>query len=370
MKATWDEVLAWRLRQQFLDREKSLPAETIVHRLCGIQSQVKSNTELAVAARSPSPKKDAVTKAVASKKLMRTWAMRGTLHTLTTRDAPAFLSVLASARTWEKGAWQKSFLTADQMVRLQDVVQEELDGALISRDDLVRAVEKRTGDPSIAEAVRSGWGAVLKPLAWQGLLCNGDDEEGVTFTNPASYLPDWPGLPAADEAARIAIPLYLAAYGPAGPEDFNRWIARGALKKAGVRQWFADLGDALTEVDVEGEKRWIRTEDADNLEAATRSTMTRLLPGFDQYILGVGTDDTTIIAAGHRGDVSRTSGWISPVVVHGGRVVGVWEADEHSVSVNLFPDSGTVPKDAIRAEVDHLGPLLPGTKRGNPLTIS
>lgn len=370
MKASWDEVLAWRLHQQFLDRAKSIPAETIVHRLCGIQSQVKSNTELAVAARSPAPKKDAVTKAVATKKLMRTWAMRGTLHTLTVKDAPAFLSVLASAKTWEKGAWQKSFLTAAQMGKLEDVVRAELDGVFISRDDLVRAVEKRTKDSSIAEAVRSGWGAVLKPLAWQGLLCNGGDEDGVTFTNPASYFADWPGLPDPDSAARVAIPLYLGAYGPAGPEDFNRWIARGALKKAGVRQWFADLGDALTEVDVEGETRWIRTEDADSLEAATKTTMTRLLPGFDQYILGVGTDDTNIIAAGHRADVSRTSGWISPVVVHAGRVVGVWEADEHSVSVNLFPDSGKVPQDAIKAEVDHLGPLLPSAKKGNPLTIS
>jgi hypothetical protein len=371
MKLTWDSVLAWRMHQQFLDRSKSQTAEAIVRRLCGIQSQVKSNAELAVAVRSPAPKKDAVQRAVASKKLMRTWAMRGTLHTLSPQDAPAYLALLAAARTWEKGSWQRSFLNSAQMAKLGDVVQAELDGAVLTREELVAAVERRTGDPAISTAVQSGWSAVLKPLAWQGYLCNGNGDDGrVTFTNPATYLPDWPGLPDPDTAARTAIPAYLRAYGPAEPDAFNRWLARGALRKTDVRRWFADLGDALTEVHVEGEQLWIRTADADSLASAEPTDMIRLLPGFDQYVMGVGTDDTHTIPAEHRNDVSKTSGWIAPVVVDAGRVVGVWDSDDASASVTLFPEARKISQDALRAELGHLTTLLTSGKKYVSITIS
>lgn len=372
MKLTWDSVLAWRMHQQFLDRSKSQTAEAIVRRLCGIQSQVKSNAELAVAVRTPAPKKDAVQRAVAGKKLMRTWAMRGTLHTLAPQDAPAYLALLASARTWEKGAWQRNFLNTAQMAKLGEVVQTELTDAVLTREELVAALERRTGDPAISTAVQSGWSAVLKPLAWQGYLCNGDDDgDGrVTFTNPGTYLPDWPGLPDPDTAARSAIPAYLTAYGPAEPEAFNRWLARGALRKADVRGWFAELGDALTEVDVEGERLWIRTADADSLASAKPTDMIRLVPGFDQYVMGVGTDDTHIIAAQRRNDVSKTSGWIAPVVIHGGRVVGVWDSDDASASVTLFPEAPKLSHASLTAEIDHLKSLLATGKKELSITIS
>ncbi|HEY3609145.1 MAG TPA: crosslink repair DNA glycosylase YcaQ family protein [Pseudonocardiaceae bacterium] len=369
MKLTWDSVLAWRMRRQFLDRSKSQTAAAIVGRLCGIQSQVKSNAELAVAVRSPAPGKDAVQRAVASRKLMRTWAMRGTLHTLSVPDAPAYLALLASARTWEKGAWQRSFLNSAQMAKLGEVVQTELTGAVLTREELVAAIDLRTGDPAISAAVHSGWSAVLKPLAWQGYLCNGDDD-GITFTNPATYLPDWPGLPDPDTAARSAIPAYLTAYGPAEPEAFNRWLARGALRKTDVRRWFADLGDALTEVNVEGEQLWIRTADADSLASAEPTDMVRLLPAFDQYVMGLGTDDTHIIPAQHRNDVSRTSGWIAPVVVAAGRVVGVWDSDDASASVTLFPEVPKLGHDSVTAEIDHLKPVLTTGKKDLSITIS
>ncbi|GII66958.1 hypothetical protein Skr01_70430 [Sphaerisporangium krabiense] len=368
MKLTWDAVLAWRMRRQFLDRPQSTSTEQVVRRLCGVQSQVRSYAELAVAVRSPTPVKDAVQRGIAAKELMRTWAMRGTLHALSTRDAPAFLSLLASARTWEKGAWQRSFLDAPRMARLADAVRAELDGAVLTREELVAAVERRTKDATIGEAVRSGWGTVLKPLAWLGDLCNGDGEDGrVTFTNPATHLPGWPGLPEPDAAARVAIPAYLSAYGPAGPDAFNRWLVRGALKKTTVRRWFADLGDVLTEVDVEGERLWVRTEDADSLASAAPTDMLRLLPAFDQYVLGVGTDDTRVIPSAHRREVSRTSGWISPVLVHAGKVTGVWENDEGALSVTLFPDAPKPDTTALETEATHLGALLSG---GKPISIA
>jgi len=369
MEVNWTDALSWRTGRQLLDRPADATAVTVVERLCGVQSQVRSSAELAVAARTRTAVVGGVARGVRDTSLLRTWAMRGTLHTLTVADAPAFLSLLASARTWEKGTWQRTFLDVDRMQRLSEAVVDALAAGPLDRDQLVARVEERLGDPAVSAQLTSGWGTVLKPLAWQGLLCNGvGDDSRVTFASPAQVVPHWPGLPAPDAAARHAVPRFLAGHGPSSPDRFNQWLARGALRTAQVRAWFADLGDELAQVRVEGEPLWVLAADVDSLHAARADAQVRLLPGFDQYVLGAGTDDPQVVPAAHRKDVSRPSGWIAPVVLLGGRVVGTWTDDDHGVAVDLFPGGPDVPRAALDAEVERLRPALAGCRqaaRGN-----
>jgi hypothetical protein len=70
------------------------------------------------------------------------------------------------------------------------------------------------------------------------------------------------------------------------------------------------------------------------------------------------------VPAERRKAVSRTAGWISPVVVHQGRVVGVWELTETTVDVRLFPEAD-LPRDALEAEVGHLAACT-----GQPLSLA
>ena len=57
--------------------------------------------------------------------------------------------------------------------------------------------------------------------------------------------------------------------------------------------------------------------------------------------------------AERRAEVSRTAGWISPVVLLGGRAVGVWELVEGStVDVTLWEQ---VPRSPLVAAAERLG---------------
>jgi hypothetical protein len=173
--------------------------------------------------------------------------------------------------------------------------------------------------------------AGVQALAWQGILCNGPSNGGrVTFARPDSSFPGWSGLPAEDEAAPVAVLTYLGAHGPASAATFDQWLSSGSSKKASVRAWFAELGDRLTVVDVEGAELYARTEDVADLLEAVRDDTVRLLPAFDQYVLGPGTSDVHIIAAHRRRFISRAAGWISPVVVAGDKVVGTWRVTQRS----------------------------------------
>ena len=83
----------------------------------------------------------------------------------------------------------------------------------------------------------------------------------------------------------------------------------------------------------------------------------RLLPGFDQYVLGPGTDDGRVVPPSRRAAVSRQSGWISPVVVAGGVVSGTWELDRDRLRVAWFGEAQTAA-DALETEVARLSSIL------------
>jgi Winged helix DNA-binding domain len=360
LQTGWPQVLAWRMRRQLLDPVDEVEEVEVVRCLCGVQAQVPAAADLAVRVRQRSAPPGGVSQALEERRLMRTWAMRGTLHLLPPDEAGAYLSLIGAARWWEKPSWKRAFgVTPEEMGTLVEAVGQALDGRELSRDELVTAVGELLGHSELEEQLRSGWGSVLKPVAFQGGLCHATSEGNrVRFARPDQWLPGWTGVPEPGEAAQIVIPAYLRAYGPSTPERFDAWLTRGYSGKAAVRGWFADLGDRLATVQVDGEEAFLPAEDVDELAGTSPTQAVRLLPGFDQYVLGPGTGAEEIIAPARRGEVSRTAGWISPVVVAGGRVAGTWKADGGTIQVRLFEEAGPIPGEALDAEVARVEELL------------
>jgi hypothetical protein len=289
--------------------------------------------------------------------LVKTWAMRGTLHLLPADDAGAYLSLVGALRFWERPSWQKAFgASPTEVTALTDAVAEALDGQVLTREELVAEVVRRTGSTHLEELMRSGWGTLLKPVAWQGYLCQGPSSgTRVTFTRPDRWSPAWRGVPAPEEAAPAVIRAYLRAHGPATIEAFDAWLTRGLSRKPTLRRWFGELGDELATVNVEDKPAYVLAADVDELAAQRPSRAVRLLPGFDQYVLGAGTGDAQVVAPERRAQVSRTAGWISPVVLAGGRVVGVWELADGRVEVTLFQ---SIARSALTAEVKRLAAIV------------
>ena len=332
----------------------------VVRRLCGVQSQVASYAELCVRVRRTNSKAGEVARALREGRVIKTWAMRGTLHLLTPEDAGTFLSLIAAGRSWERPSWQSFFgVTPKQLDALRAVVREALDGTALTRGELIDAVTARRGYGHLGDALRSGWGTLLKPYAWQGDLCFGPSQgTRVTFTTPHTASPRWAGVPEPDEAAPRAIASYLRAYGPADADAFGAFIGSGRIGKRRIRIWFDALGSRLAEVEVGGARRYVLAEDLDEL-MSTRPTRTlRLLPGFDQFVLGPGTGDGHVIPPHRRRTVSKQSGWIAPAVLGGGVVRGTWAVASDRLVVAWFKEAGAVPRSALRTEVERLSGIL------------
>jgi len=359
-KVTWRQALAWRMRRHYLDPVSGQSVAGVVRRLCGVQAQVASVAEMCVRVRRKTSKAGDVARALREGRVIKTWAMRGTLHLLTPESAGIFLSLIAAGRSWERPAWESYFgVSPKQLDALREVVREALDGKALTREELIAAVVARRGYGHLGDAMRSGWGTLLKPYAWQGDLCFGPSQGNrVTFTTPRAASSRWAGVPEPDEAAPLAIAAYLRAYGPADADAFGNWIGSGRISKRRIRSWFEAVGSQLAAVEVGGERAYVLAEDLDDLMSTKPTHAVRLLPGFDQFLMGPGTDDGHVVPPRRRAAVSKQSGWISPVVIAGGVVQGTWERAGDRVQVAWVKEASPVRRTALLAEVKRLSTIL------------
>ncbi|GGT10418.1 DNA glycosylase AlkZ-like family protein [Nonomuraea spiralis] len=361
LELTWPQILGWRLRRQFVAGADGPDAVSVARRLCGVQAQVASSAQLAVAVRSARPDPGEIDRALwTDRTLVKTWLMRGgTLHLVPADELAGLCSALATLRSWEKGSWQRGHgVTAAEIAAVIEAVPEALKGAPLTREELVDEVVALTGEAHLREALTSGWGALLKPLSRLGELCYGPPREGkVTFTSPRSWVPGWPeALPPQEEAGVRVLRAFLGAHGPATPEMFDTWLFGGVAKKAVLKGWVKALAPELVEVRADdGTTLLALAEHADDLAAARPSADVHLLPGFDQFILGAPRSLAPLLPPSLKPKVSRQAGWISPVVVHEGRVAGVWEAKNGAITLDL---AAPVPQDALDRALTRMRLLL------------
>jgi hypothetical protein len=359
----WDQVAAWRAaRHQLDERAPATAMLAVAGRVAGVHAQVMSSAELTLWARVEGLAPDAVRRALwEERSLVKTWAMRGTLHLLPAAEFPLWQAALSTRRPWEAGAWQRGFgVTLAELERINDAVAEALDGRLLTREELATAVAELTGSPKLGDKLRESWGALLKPAAALGRLCFAPSQgQQVRFTRPDTWLGGWTDHDP-DEAMAEVTRRFLAASGPVTREDFARWW--GIPSPAKGRRLLERLGDEVARVEVEGAAAYTLAADLPGLAKAGRaggkggskapgSRPVRLLPAFDQYVITATLQAEDLMPGPFKARVYRPQGWLSPVLLVGGRMEGVWrqEARGRRLAVTIEPFAGPLPARARRA---------------------
>jgi len=137
LKLTWPRAAAWRVHRHHLDRRA--PAGSmlaVASRLCGLHAQVMSSAELTVWARVEGLDRRAVQRALwEDRTLVKTWAMRGTLHLLPAAELPLWQAALSINRRYLRPAlWQKYFgITIEELDCLTEAVAVALEGRVMTR---------------------------------------------------------------------------------------------------------------------------------------------------------------------------------------------------------------------------------------------
>jgi hypothetical protein len=349
----WDQVLAFRLARHGLDRRRPLSGAAVAARVNGVQAQVMSAAEISISTRSSSVRPASIRRELwGTRRLVKTWAMRTTLHLVAASDLPLLMAALRPGSPARQATWDKYFgLPPGGREELVAAVAAELDGRCLTRRELAEGVARRLGWMPL-EKMLSGWGTFLGLPARAGVLCFGPSlGTNVRFVRPDQWLGSWVELDPV-EAGRELLRRYLRLNGPAVLRDFQRWQGTSAATAA----WKAVLPE-MVEVSVAGTRGWLLTADLDVVRRATVGEEVRLLPHFDHYLL-------THIERGHlvgpedKAKIYRTAGWVTPTVLIRGSVAGTWNLAKGVVTITEHRTLSAKERRGVAREVDHLTHFL------------
>ena len=360
---SWEAVLAFRVRRQALTVRA--PADAFpktVADLCGVHAQLLSSAELSLAARSVGLERGRLQGELWNdRRLVKTWAMRGTLHLLPAAEYPLWQGALSTYEHYQKPSWLRNFaIERDQLEELLAAVGRALVDRHLTRDELTGEVERLTGSPSLAAKLGDSWGAYLKPASFRGHLCFAPNQgRNVAFTSPSSWL-ELGAEVAPAEALRETTRRYLAAYGPADRDEYARWW--GLQSRPQAQRHIEALGDEVVEVEVGGGSRWALAADLDEISASGPERVVRLLPAFDPYVVAAPRNEPAVLDPACKARVYRAQGWLSPVLLVDGQIRGTWKHDSTSTRVRVeIQPFAAIPRwlrKAAEAEAERLARFL------------
>jgi hypothetical protein len=292
--------------------------------IAGLHAQVMSSAELTLWARVDDLDRKLVQQALwTDRTMVKTWAMRGTLHLFSAEDYPAFQAAASRRRNYYTNAYLKYFgVTLEELLTLFDAIGEALRGEVLTREELGAAVTERTGDPKYGEHVMGSWGSLLKPAAYQGELCFAPSVgQRVCFTRPDEWLPQWHDVDP-DVGLGEVTKRFLSSYGPATRDELRLWWG-ASMGEANTM--LASLDGEVSTVEVEGSPAFALTKDLPDIKNSELGKTVNLLPAFDHYVVAAPRTEGRVLVRGTKKLIYRNQGWLSPVLLINGQMAGVWK---------------------------------------------
>lgn len=348
-----------RAAAQLLHRPRRMEPVDLVRHLGGVQAQLLPAAGLGLRARTRGLTVQGVARArLEDRSILLTWAMRGTLHLVAAEDYARFVPLVTEPRVANAmRRLKQEGVTGDQRERALGLVEGmlERDGPL-TRAEIAQRLS-RHGVPTEGQAIAH----LLWLAAAERDICHGPIRDGESTFVPVR---DWIGRPRAverDAALEELAVRYLRSHAPARPEDLAAWsgIRVGDAKRA----WRAISG-RLVEIRAPGGPTWALRSGTDDAPQA----VLRLLPAFDEYLLGW-RDRGFAVPSEHRTKVNAGGGWLHPVVLADGRVVGTWRAErKHDVAraeIRPFSRLSPAQRKGIASEAEDLASFL-----GTPVELA
>src|SRR6266508_4536548 len=220
-----EELRLLRLRAQRLAGGPATSVHEVVRGVGALQAQATRAARLAVRARSERLTAAAVARACnEDRSVVRTWAMRGTLHMLPTEDLGWLVALLGPVFA-AAGGRRRRQLGLDEATcerGLAAIAAVLADEGPFSRAELVGRL---AAEGVVLDARSQAPAHLVAYAANRGLVCRGPDLDG----DEPSYvlLAEWAGeqRELAPEAALAELARrYLAGHGPAGARHFDAYL--------------------------------------------------------------------------------------------------------------------------------------------------
>ncbi len=339
------DIAHQRLFSQRIDGEKFEKPEEVVRWMGALQAQDYQHGLWAIGLRMQSGQVADIEQAIADRKILRTWPMRGTLHFVPAEDARWMLK-LSAARMLARDKRRREQLEIDNTTieRSQKLFYDALKGGQrLSRSDMMKLLE----EAGISTRGQRGY-HLLWYMAQTGLICLGPiEDKQQTFVLLDEWVPQSRDLSREESLAELA-KRYVASHGPATTQDFAGWAG---LTITDAMAGLEAAKSGLLSEKTNGQTYWM-AKDAPGQKAHNTSSV-HLLPGFDEYLLGY-KDRSAVLDAKHAPKiVPGNNGVFLPMIVVAGLVIGTWKRtlgkNAIDVVLNPFTPLGDSEEKAIEA---------------------
>ena len=301
------------VHQQIAQSTLKSPEEAVSH-MGAIQAQDYPGAKWGIGLRLPGSTDAGIERALAEKTIVRTWALRGTLHFVAAQDI-RWLLALIGPRVITRNARRYRELELDDhtLARSTTVLADALQGGRRLARPALRQILEMKGIST--EGQRFAY--MLQRASLDGVICQaGMQRNNPVFVALEDWIPKTEPLEREQALAELAR-RYFTSHGPATGEDFRWW---SGLPSADIRAGLDAVKKELTREIIDGWVYWDRGTPGNG----SGPIQAHLLPTFDEYLVGY-RDRRSILDLPDEGGQVFKNGLISPTIIIEGRIAGTWK---------------------------------------------
>ncbi len=310
------EIIRQRMsNQQLMLAQRFTQPGQLVTWMGAVQAQDYPAAKWGISLRLPAATETAIEKAIAERAIVRTWALRGTLHILAAEDIRWVLELIRPAVIPHHAPYNRR-LGLDEAVfaHSRAVMEKALQGGkLLTRKELAAIL---TENDIPTHELRMNF--LLYRAALDGVICFGPlHGKQETITLLEEWLPPYPQKSREEALAGLAI-RFFTSHGPAMVKDFAWW---SGLPAADVKTAFEMAKSTLTATEDGGSTYW---QGRDNPPAADFVPGVLLAPYYDEYLVGY-ADRQALLHPKIETRVDMNFGLLNPAILIDGLIAGDWK---------------------------------------------
>ena len=328
-----DEIALLRLENQQIAAPVLKTVNEVVRWLGAVQAQDYNMSEWAVGVRLPGSTANTIKSAINSGEIIRTHVLRPTWHLVSSGDIYWMLELsapqikgLSRSRDRELGLSETAFY------RSNSIIEKALrDNQHLTREELVKLLAA-AGFSNDNNRVAH----LLMRAEIEGIIASGSIKNGKqTYALLAERVPDKKTMNREEAVIELAR-RYFTSHGPATLRDFIWW---SGLPVKDCRQVIEELKNSFDSVKI-GDETYIFAP----FITFSRSEKNHVvaLPAFDEFIISYKNRTASLPFENHTKTVF-INGIFRPVIIHKGKVIGIWKRTVIKEKVNLTSEFfGTV----------------------------
>ncbi len=334
-----------RLTNQLLSASRERTPSDIIKHLGAVQAQDYSGGEWSIGLRQPGSKLAHVEKEILEGKIVRTWALRGTLHFLAGADARWILELIAPGLIAGLARRYKELGLDQAMFRKTNSI---LASALKGNKHLTRGELKAIIEKNRISCEGQRMTFMLHRASLDRVICfgitRGKQQTHALFDE---WVPEKRAMDREEALAELAL-RYFTSHGPATIQDYMWW---SGLSAADARAGLEMVKSRLTKLGIGSKDLW---GPVTKPFPEPTSRVVYLLTPFDDFLLGYkdrsASIDNTVSAR------LRTGGMPEATIILDGKVTGAWnrklKRDGITIETRTFRKLNSKEEKALQSAVN------------------